>query len=121
MIKMTIEYTCDVDGCESKDESGEVMGLGFGGIPKGWADVRWMMDSKPSASDPRNRFMRALKKVRTKLPPEMAEFQDAGANLFVGEAGPKTVSCRAVICGKCLDRINLGGFQADNNNVGVLG
>lgn len=121
MISTTINYACDVEGCDSKSETKDVDGgMVLSGLPRGWADLHWLAERKPEFFDPRQRFMRALKKVRHSMPPEMAEFQEAGAALMTGEVGPQAVSCRAIICDKCLDKINLGDFDVEHASMGVL-
>lgn len=116
MISTIINFTCDVEGCGSTAETKDIMGPGFAGLPKGWANLSWLMESKSNSSDPMNRFMKAVRKARQHLPPEMAELQDAGADLFVGEMSPQPVSCSATICDKCLDKINLGDFKAQSGH-----
>jgi hypothetical protein len=114
MILTTFTFTCDVEGCSSEEETKEVLGLGIGGSPKGWAVLNWTMDAKPDEADPRLKFMKAVKKVNAKLPPDMAALQDAGTEMFIGEIGPRTVSCSALICDGCLNKINLADFRVNN-------
>ena len=98
-----ISFSCDVEGCDSKLETKETLGQGFAGL-------NWLMEGRANSSDPSSRFRRALKKVKQHLPPEMAEFQAAGVDLFMND-GPRPVSCSAIICDKCLERLNLGDFK----------
>ena len=113
MMTTVISFSCDTEGCDSKFEEQDTLGPGFAGLPKGWASLNWLMEGKANASDPSSRFRRALKKVRHHLPPEMAEFQAAGVDLFLNDdVAPRPISCSAIICDKCLDKLNLGDFNA---------
>jgi hypothetical protein len=113
MIATTINYACDVAGCDSKAETKEVFGMGFGGLPKGWAELNWLKEAAPDGDDVKVRAARALKKMIAHMPPEVGEYQQnafemmGGGEVFV----PRQIACKAIICEKCLDKINLGDFQ----------
>lgn len=123
MITTTVHYACDVEGCGSSAETKDVMSMGFGGIPKGWAMLNWIAEVMPDGhekSDVMRRFKRAFSKLKAKMPPEVAEYNEAAQQLFVGDQlaqpQPRQVSCKAVVCDRCLDRFNLGSFDAEGGS-----
>jgi hypothetical protein len=116
MITTTLNFSCDVDGCGSESETKEVLGMGFGGLPKGWAMLNWITEKVPGADDPKMRFVRAVRKLKPHISQEIREYNDAAAGLFTeGLEAPQQVSCKAIICDKCLDKINLGDFQTNQS------
>ena len=123
MIQTTINYACDVEGCDSVAETKDVMSMGFGGIPKGWAAINWIAEVMPEGqerSEAMKRFHLAMKKLNKHVPPEVVEYNEAARQLFVenqdAQLRPRHVSCKAIVCDKCLDKINLGTFDANGSN-----
>lgn len=116
MIRTTINYACDVEGCDSVAECKDAMAIGFRGVPKGWAMINWIAEVAPADEGKKaTRFQRAFKRLQSRMPPEVAEYNEAAKELFVSDvpAQPRPVPCKAIVCDKCLDKFNLGSFDAN--------
>jgi hypothetical protein len=118
MIKTTHEYRCDIAECGSRHQTEEVLGNGFGGIPDGWAVVRWTTKAAPVENLSVTKLKAATKRVKEKFPREVSDIFDAALELHGigdvpgGQQVPRQFSCEALICDKCLNRIGLDDFAA---------